>query len=72
MIEKCWILGREENRITQRKTHKARDRTNKQLYSHVMQSLGIEPQQHWQELSSLIATPPMLPNAEIITENDSS
>jgi hypothetical protein len=37
-------LRREEN---WRKTFKARERINKQLYSYMTPSLGIKPRPHW-------------------------
>ena len=44
------------------KTLQAQERTNKQLYSHmIVSSVGLEPGSPWLEVSALTITPPMLP-----------
>ena len=46
-IWKCWILGREENRRTRRKTFGARIRTNNILNPHLTPGPGIKPGSDW-------------------------
>ena len=50
-IWKCWLLRREENRITRRKTLGAGTRTNNKLNPHMTPSSGIELGPHWWEAS---------------------
>ena len=44
---------REENRRPERKTLRARARTNNKLNPHMMPSPGIEPGPHWWQASAL-------------------
>jgi hypothetical protein len=54
-------LQREENRITQRKALKARERINNKLNSHMTAGPGIEPEIKVVRGERLAATPPMHP-----------
>ena len=60
-IWKCWLLRREENRRTRRKTPGESTRTNNKLNPHMTAGPGIEPRSHWWEASALTTTPSLLP-----------
>ena len=57
------MLGFEEreNRSTQRKTSRSKERTNNKLNPHMTLGPGDEPGPHWWEASALTTTPPLLP-----------
>jgi len=67
-IWKCWILWREENWRTRRKTLGARTRTNNKLNPHMTPRPGIEPGPHWWKASALTTAPllrhPTAPNQD--------
>ena len=60
-IWKCWLLWREENRSTRRKTLGAGTRTNNKLNPHMTPRPGIERRPHWWEASALTTAPSLLP-----------
>ena len=66
---KCWLLQREENRRTLRKTLEAWTRTNNKINPCVTQSPGIEPRPQWWEARALTIAPSRL--SYIIPEKSS-
>jgi len=55
------FIGGRKNWSTQRKTLRARRRTNNKLNLHMTLSLGIRPRPHWWGASVLTTVPSLLP-----------
>ena len=68
-IWKCWILQREENQRTQRKTLGAR-REPTINSTHIWYWTGIKPWPHWWEANALTTAPSLLPENKKIALED--
>lgn len=66
---KCWFMWREGNWITQRKTLRARTRTNSQLSALTTLGPGFEPWPHWWKVSAITTVPLLIPDKLFVLVN---